>query len=182
MNIIKVQEISTNIVNQCGRTVNGGNIDVGAKEEDALASGQMTQVTKGSDVTVTMSTNSSMASGTYTCDLDPQGNVQGATGQTALESSQKTANTNKGNNNKNSKNNNRRLVVRQSLVTRSGKSSSSSDTMTLTVTMPDDLECIGGKYRNSYLDGPCTSIVPSTDTLKPPLVTFAPFVASMSKK
>jgi hypothetical protein len=152
MNIIKVSEISSNIVNQCGRTVNGGNIDVGAKTEDALANGKVTSVTKGSSVTVQMSTNSTLASGTYTCDLDPQGNVQGASGQTALKSAQKTAKTsNSGNNNKNNKNNNnRRLAVRQSIVARASKASSNG-TMTLTVTMPTDLACIGGKSaRKSY--------------------------------
>lgn len=66
MNIIKVSEISSNIVNQCGRTIDGGNIDVGAKEEAALAAGMMTQVTKGSVVTVTMSANSSLV-----CDSRP---------------------------------------------------------------------------------------------------------------
>ncbi|KAK9423885.1 hypothetical protein SUNI508_03901 [Seiridium unicorne] len=143
MNIIKTSEISSNIVNQCGRTVNGGNIDVGAKTEDALASGNVTQVTKGSDVTVTMSANSTMASGSYTCDLDPQGNVQGATGQTALQSTQKTAKSSKNGN----KNNNRRLVVRQSVVARANKATG-SNTMTLTVTMPDDLACIGASQGN----------------------------------
>ncbi|KAH8197722.1 hypothetical protein TruAng_008100 [Truncatella angustata] len=152
MNIINVAEISSNIVNQCGRTINGGNIDVGAKEEDALANGKVTSVTKGTDVTVTLSANSTMASGTYTCDLDPKGNVQGATGQTKLTSSQNTANTNNNNNNNNNKNNksgnnNRRLVVRQSVVARANKASS-GNTMTLTVTMPSDLACIGSSAGN----------------------------------
>jgi hypothetical protein len=148
MNIIRVSEISSNIVNQCGRTINGGNIDVGAKTENALATGNVTQVTKGSDVTVTMSANSTMASGTYTCDLDPQGNVQGATGQTKLQSSQKNAESTK--KNKNNKNSNRRLVVRQSVVARASKATG-GDTMTLTVTMPNDLACIGGNPSSTFL-------------------------------
>ncbi|ETS75697.1 hypothetical protein PFICI_12641 [Pestalotiopsis fici W106-1] len=141
-NIIRTAEISSNVVNQCGRTVAGGNIDVGAKTEDALANGAVTTVTKGSSVKVTMSVNSTTDTN-FSCDLDPQGNVAGATGQTAL--TQKTANTSK--NSKNNKNTNRKLVVRQPLFARA-KNSNSANTMTLTVDMPDDLACIGASAGN----------------------------------
>ncbi|KAF7525226.1 hypothetical protein G7054_g11140 [Neopestalotiopsis clavispora] len=144
-NIIRTAEISSNVVNQCGRTVAGGNIDVGAKTEDALANGAVTSVTAGSSVKVTMSVNSTTDTN-FTCDLDPQGNVAGATGQTAL--TQKTANTNTSKNSgKNNKGSNRKLVVRHPLFVRA-KNSASANTMTLTVDMPTDLSCIGASAGN----------------------------------
>lgn len=143
-NIIRTSEISANVVNQCGRTVAGGNIDVGAKTEDALANGAVTSVTKGSSVKVTMSVNGTTDTN-FSCDLDPQGNVAGATGQTAL--TQKTANTAASKNGKNNKGGNRKLVVRQPLFARA-KNNAASNTMTMTVDMPDDLACIGSSAGN----------------------------------
>lgn len=133
-------------MNQCGRTVAGGNIDVGAKTEDALANGAVTSVTKGSSVKVTMSVNGTTDTN-FSCDLDPQGNVAGATGQTAL--TQKTANTAASKNGKNNKGGNRKLVVRQPLFARA-KNNAASNTMTMTVDMPDDLACIGCKYSRTF--------------------------------
>ena len=74
-------EIATNVVNQCGRTLLAGNIDVGATTEDALAANQVTQVTKGSTVKVTIRQVNETGAGPYTCDMDLTGNTAGTTGQ-----------------------------------------------------------------------------------------------------
>lgn len=60
-----------------------GNIDIGEKTEDALAVGNVTKVTQGSTVKMTIDQVNANGTGPYTCDLDPQGNTL-ATGQTAL--------------------------------------------------------------------------------------------------
>jgi Egh16-like virulence factor len=52
--IIRDAEISTNIVNECGRTELTGNIDVGENTENALAAGAVTQVKAGTLLTVTI--------------------------------------------------------------------------------------------------------------------------------
>lgn len=71
-------------MNECGRTLQAGNIDIGASTEDALAADQVTQVTKGSSVQVTIREVNQTGAGPYTCDMDPTGNSIGATGQTNL--------------------------------------------------------------------------------------------------
>ncbi|KAF3765561.1 hypothetical protein M406DRAFT_338995 [Cryphonectria parasitica EP155] len=82
-NFISDAEISANVVNECGRTFVGGNIDIGANTEDALAAGNVTQVTKGSNVKITIDQRSANGTGPFTCDMDQTGNSL-ATGQTAL--------------------------------------------------------------------------------------------------
>lgn len=79
-----MNEITTNVVNECGRTLLGGNIDIGEKTEGQLLNKTVTQVTAGSDVTFTIAQLSSDGAGPYSCDLDQASNVQGATGQTPL--------------------------------------------------------------------------------------------------
>ncbi|KAI0179495.1 hypothetical protein GGR52DRAFT_309286 [Hypoxylon sp. FL1284] len=88
-NIISQTEIATNIVNQCGRTVGAGNIDVGATTEDALADNQVTQVTKGSNVKVSIQQGNETGAGPYTCDMDLTGNTAGTTGQINVTSNEK---------------------------------------------------------------------------------------------
>lgn len=61
----------------------GGNIDIGEQTENALAAGNVTKVTKGSTVKMTIDQVNATGAGPYTCDLDPQGNTL-ATGQTNL--------------------------------------------------------------------------------------------------
>lgn len=82
-NFISAAEISANVVNECGRTLLNGNIDIGENTEDALAAGNVTKVTKGSTLKVTIDQVNANGTGPYTCDLDPQGNTL-ATGQTVL--------------------------------------------------------------------------------------------------
>lgn len=82
-NFISDAEISANIVNECGRTLAGGNIDIGEMEENALAANAITQVTKASTVTMTIDQVNTNGTGPYTCDMDQQGNTL-ATGQTKL--------------------------------------------------------------------------------------------------
>ncbi|KAI1273794.1 hypothetical protein F5Y07DRAFT_391040 [Xylaria sp. FL0933] len=73
-NFISDLEISTNVVNECGRTLQAGNIDIGEQTENALADGNVTQTTAGSRLTI--------------------GNTIGATGQTQLRVKESSASKN----------------------------------------------------------------------------------------
>ncbi|KAK2009621.1 GEgh16 protein [Colletotrichum eremochloae] len=83
-NIINQQEIVQNVVNECGRTILAGNIDIGETTEAQLGNKTVTHVTKGSNVDITIAQVSQDGAGPYTCDLDPTSNANGATGQTNL--------------------------------------------------------------------------------------------------
>ncbi|KAI0847197.1 hypothetical protein F5Y00DRAFT_122751 [Daldinia vernicosa] len=138
-NFISQTEIVTNLVNQCGRTLQAGNVDVGANTEDALAANQVTQVTKGSKVNITIRQVNETGAGPYTCDFDPTGNTAGATGQLNVTTTESKANAN--------------------------------GEITLQVTMPNDLACIGAstgdvctiRCRNANEFGGCVA-VQQTDT------------------
>jgi hypothetical protein len=82
-NVINATEISLNAVNECGRTLLGGNIDIGENTETQLAAKTVTSVTKGGSVAVTIRQIDGNGAGPYTCDLDPTGNAE-ATGQIPL--------------------------------------------------------------------------------------------------
>lgn len=111
-NIINQTEISDNVVNECGRTLLAGNIDIGENTETQLANKTVTSVTKGSAVDVTIRQVNTDGARPYTCDLDPTGNANGVSGQTSLDVAKKGSN---------------------------GRD------ITLSVTMPKDLACIGGR-------------------------------------
>lgn len=81
-------------MNQCGRTLQAGNIDVGATTEDALAANQVTQVTKGSKVQVTIRQVNATGAGPYTCDMDLTGNTAGTTGQINVTTTESKADKN----------------------------------------------------------------------------------------
>ncbi|KAI1463437.1 uncharacterized protein F4812DRAFT_463772 [Daldinia caldariorum] len=138
-NVISQTEIVTNVVNQCGRTLKAGNIDVGATTEDALAANKVTKVTKGSKVDVFIRQDSTAGAGPYTCDMDLTGNTAGATGQINVTTTESKANKN--------------------------------GLITLQVTMPKDLACIGSstgnvctiRCRNANEFGGCFA-VQQTDT------------------
>ncbi|TQN66364.1 hypothetical protein CSHISOI_09093 [Colletotrichum shisoi] len=84
-NIINQQEIVQNVVNECGRTILSGNIDIGETTEGQLSSNTVTKVTKGSNVDITIAQVSADGVGPYSCDLDLTSNANGATGQTKLQ-------------------------------------------------------------------------------------------------
>ncbi|GKT41962.1 uncharacterized protein ColSpa_02143 [Colletotrichum spaethianum] len=84
-NIINQQEIVQNVVNECGRTILAGNIDIGENTENQLGNNTVTKVTKGSNVAITIAMVSAEGAGPYSCDLDPTSNANGATGQTKLQ-------------------------------------------------------------------------------------------------
>lgn len=71
-------------MNECGRTLAGGNIDIGEQTENALADNQVTQTQAGDNVKVTIRQVNETGAGPYTCDLDLTGNSNGLTGQTKL--------------------------------------------------------------------------------------------------
>lgn len=81
-NIINKTEILDNIVNECGRTLANGNIDVGQNTETLLANKSVTSVTKGGKVAVTMTQGGALGAGPYSCDVDFTSNADAATGQT----------------------------------------------------------------------------------------------------
>ena len=72
--IIRDAEIKANVVNQCGRTELTGNIDVGENTENALAAKAVTQVSSGSEISVTIHQVNADGAGPYTCDLDETSN------------------------------------------------------------------------------------------------------------
>ncbi|TGO49918.1 hypothetical protein BCON_0196g00140 [Botryotinia convoluta] len=82
-NIINPTEISSNVVNECGRTLLNGNIDIGENTETQLANKTVTSVTKGSTVNVVMQQGGTNGAGPYTCDMDQTSNALGS-GQTKL--------------------------------------------------------------------------------------------------
>src|SRR4051794_40870202 len=112
-NIINLAEVSQNVVNECGRTLLGGNIDIGEQTETQLANKTVTSVTKGGQVAVTIRQLDDNGKGPYTCDIDQTSNANGISGQVNLTVTEKAA--------------------------RNGD-------IALTVTMPDDLACLGGKF------------------------------------
>jgi len=111
-NIINTAEINANVVNECGRTLLAGNIDIGQNTEDQLANKTVTSVTKGSTVAVTIRQGSADGAGPYTCDMDLTSNADGVSGQT-------------------------NLTVKET--------DSADGNITLSVTMPSDMACIGGE-------------------------------------
>ncbi|KAI8314773.1 hypothetical protein K4K59_002286 [Colletotrichum sp. SAR11_240] len=84
-NIINTKEITDNAVNECGRTILAGNIDIGENTENQLIAKTVTQVTKGSTVDVQIAQVNQDGQGPYTCDMDLTSNANGATGQTKLQ-------------------------------------------------------------------------------------------------
>lgn len=71
------------MVNECGRTLLAGNMDIGEMTENALATGNVTKVTKGSKVKITVDQRNANGTGPFTCDMDFTSNAI-ATGQTPL--------------------------------------------------------------------------------------------------
>ncbi|KAI0505968.1 GEgh16 protein [Xylaria bambusicola] len=84
-NFISDVEITTNIVNECGRTLQGGNIDIGENTENALLTGNVTQTTAGGSVRIFMKQVNNLGSGPFTCDMDQTSNSNGVSGQTPLQ-------------------------------------------------------------------------------------------------
>jgi hypothetical protein len=95
-NFISQAEIVANVVNECGRTLQGGNIDIGEQTEIELEAGQVTQVSKGSTVEVTISQRDAKGAGPFQCDMDLTSNSNGAVGQTPLAVTQSVSYDGKG--------------------------------------------------------------------------------------
>ena len=111
-NVINANEVATNVVNECGRTLLAGNIDIGTVTEAALSAKQVTSVTKGSTMSITIKALDANGAGPYTCDVDQTSNASGTSGQVPL-------------------------TVKETDTSANGD-------ITLAVTMPKDLACIGG--------------------------------------
>jgi hypothetical protein len=122
--LIRDAEIIANTVNECGRTELTGNIDVGENTENALAAGAVTQVTKGSRLTVTIHQVNADGAGPYVCDMDPTGNSLGVSGQTPL-------------------------VVTNNVPGVNGFSQAKAQQFNITVALPDDMQCTGGGSTSS---------------------------------
>lgn len=91
--IINDEEIKGNVVNQCGRTLLNGNIDIGQNTEDAIAKGAVTKVKSGGKVEATFKVQGN-ANPQVKCDMDLTSNGNGATGQTPLTIKQANAGNN----------------------------------------------------------------------------------------
>jgi len=87
-NIIRNTEIVQNIVNECGRTLLAGNIDIGTITEEQLVAKTVTSVTKGGTLEMTIAQGGANGAGPYTCDMDQTSNSLGA-GQTKLKVAEK---------------------------------------------------------------------------------------------
>ncbi|KFA65156.1 hypothetical protein S40285_06500 [Stachybotrys chlorohalonatus IBT 40285] len=96
-NIISLAEVNANIVNECGRTLLAGNIDIGEQTELALTAGEVTKVANGSTVAVTIDQRSAEGAGPFTCDLDQTSNGSGIAGQVPLQVTQDDAASGTGN-------------------------------------------------------------------------------------
>ena len=83
-NVIRQNEIVTNVVNECGRTLLAGNIDIGEQTELALTANKVTQTQAGGKVQVKINQGGAQGAGPYACDLDLTSNANGAVGQTTL--------------------------------------------------------------------------------------------------
>ncbi|KAK0611293.1 hypothetical protein B0T14DRAFT_325295 [Immersiella caudata] len=133
--IIRDAEIKANLVNKCGRTQLTGNIDIGENTENALAINAVTQVKKGSKVTVTIHQVNADGAGPYVCDLDETSN-SGLIEKT--------------------------LLVENNVPGVNGFSQAKAQDFNITVTMPDDLNCTGAstgdvctvRCRNNAVAGP----------------------------
>lgn len=145
--IIRDAEITSNVVNECGRTELGGNIDVGENTENALAANAVTQVSPGGEMTVTIHQVNADGAGPYTCDMDPTGNSLGATGQIPLE-------------------------VTNNVPGANGFSQAKTVDFNMTVKMPADMNCTGAstgnvctvRCRNNALAGPFGGCFPVQQT------------------
>lgn len=84
-NFISLAEVSANVVNECGRTLLNGNIDIGENTETALAANKVTKVKAGSTVKVAINQVNANGTGPYTCDMDQTSNASGTSGQVALD-------------------------------------------------------------------------------------------------
>ncbi|KAI0023896.1 hypothetical protein F4780DRAFT_28454 [Xylariomycetidae sp. FL0641] len=133
--IIRDAEIASNVVNECGRTELGGNIDIGENTENALAAGKVTQVQSGTQMTVTIHQVNADGAGPYTCDLVEQGNT-GIISQN--------------------------LTVEDNVPGKNGFSQEKFKDFEMKVTMPDNFKCTGSsagnvctvRCRNNALAGP----------------------------
>ncbi|KAK8090524.1 hypothetical protein PG994_000029 [Apiospora phragmitis] len=73
-NLIREAEIDANLVNLCGRNQLIGNIDIAYHTENAIAQGAVTQVKKGSEITIMMHQVNADGAGPYECDIDEGSN------------------------------------------------------------------------------------------------------------
>ena len=133
--IIRDAEITSNIVNACGRTEIAGNIDIGEETENELAAGRIASISAGSTMQVTIHQVNADGAGPYECDFDDTSNSK------AQYVPLKVANNIPGEN---------------------GLSQAKEQDFTITVQMPQDLNCIGAstgdictvRCRNTALAGP----------------------------
>jgi hypothetical protein len=132
--LIREAEIAANIVNTCGRTELGGNIDVGENTENAIAAKKVTQVQRGTELTVTIHQVNADGAGPFVCDLDQTSNAGTFVNLTVLDN----------------------------VPGVNGFSQVKTQAFDIKVQLPDDFTCIGGstgdictvRCRNNALAGP----------------------------
>ncbi|KAK6076956.1 gas1-like protein [Seiridium cupressi] len=120
--IIRDAEISSNVVNECGRTELSGNIDIGENTENAIAAGAVTQVKAGTRMTVTIHQVNADGAGPFACDLVSAGNNGIITANLSIENNVPGAN---------------------------GFSQAKAQDFNMTVIMPDTFpDCVGSSQGN----------------------------------
>ncbi|TLD28324.1 hypothetical protein PspLS_03591 [Pyricularia sp. CBS 133598] len=119
--IIREAEIKSNVINSCGRTQLSGNIDVGEETENALAAKKVTSVKPGTVVSMTIHQVNADGAGPYICDLDETSNV-------GLEF--------------------KNLSVTDNVPGANGLSQVRAQQFVMKITMPQDLNCVGGSTGN----------------------------------
>ncbi|KAK4192134.1 hypothetical protein QBC35DRAFT_241655 [Podospora australis] len=156
--IIRDAEIAAGTVNSCGRTKLTGNIDVGEVTENALAEGAITKVRAGSDVQVTIHQVNADGAGPYTCDLD-EGSNSGIM---------------------------RNVTVSNNIPGQNGLSQTRTTEFNITVTMPDDMRCVGAstgnictvRCRNAAQAGPFGGCFPVEQVDVQPAINTAPDITT----
>lgn len=118
-NLIRDAEIDANLVNLCGRNQLIGNIDIALHTENALAAGAVTQVKRGSEITITMHQVNSDGAGPYECDID-----EGSNSSLMIK----------------------KLTMINNVPGVNGVSQAMIKDFNITAKMPDDFTCYGGVF------------------------------------
>lgn len=118
-NIIRDAEIDGNLVNLCGRNQLIGNIDIAFHTEAAIAAGSVTQVKRGSEITIQMHQVNADGAGPYECDID-----EGSNSSLMVK----------------------KLTMINNVPGVNGVSQAMVKDFNITAKMPDDFTCYGGRF------------------------------------
>ena len=117
--IIRQGEIASGAVSFCGRTEHNGPIDIKTETQKAIDSGNLAKVEGGLSVTMVVHQVNADGAGSYTCDVDQNGNGKFDP-----------------------------MTVTQDVPGANGLSQAKTEQFELKATMPDNLDCRGGPTNN----------------------------------